>query len=231
MATTASIGNGVTISLSSMDEERRKQLQMTYLAGFHAAVEMARQQSGRKQSQQKGSVAGIDANVNVNVNVNSNVNVKMNPMEVPSSNVTQAQAQVMPTEVKSSSTAEVDDVADPLAALNSISATRTSPRSLAKAARASVRRSASFSGIPRSASSLAVASPRISGKGSQRTSASASNSTVSNPFPRKLMDMLKFENSSIISWLPRGDAFVVRDVDKFVETVLPKYFRHSKVRN
>lgn len=51
----------------------------------------------------------------------------------------------------------------------------------------------------------------------------------SNPFPRKLFDMLGKEEAGVVGWLPRGDAFVVRDNDRFVGDILPRYFRHTKV--
>ena len=55
---------------------------------------------------------------------------------------------------------------------------------------------------------------------------------VSTPFPEKLMDMLSSEsltNSSIVSWLPHGRAFIVRKPKEFSEHIMHKYFRQTKI--
>ena len=51
----------------------------------------------------------------------------------------------------------------------------------------------------------------------------------SNPFPRKLMEMLRREDPAVVCWLPRGDAFIVRDSERFIGDILPVYFRHTKL--
>lgn len=65
--------------------------------------------------------------------------------------------------------------------------------------------------------------------GATKTKSGKPRQSHSNPFPRKLFDMLNKEDTTIVSWLPRGDAFIVRDGDTFVASILPRYFRHTKV--
>ena len=64
------------------------------------------------------------------------------------------------------------------------------------------------------------------------TSAANSKKKASNriSFPKKLFDMLQNEDASIISWTANGDAFIVNDNDRFSTDILPRYFRHTKVR-
>lgn len=47
-------------------------------------------------------------------------------------------------------------------------------------------------------------------------------------FARKLYEILSTESTSVISWNSAGTAFHVRDVYRFSEETLTKYYRHSK---
>jgi hypothetical protein len=49
------------------------------------------------------------------------------------------------------------------------------------------------------------------------------------PFPQTLMELLSSEDPDIVTWLPSGKAFIVRSPKKFVETVLPRFFKQTKI--
>uniref|UniRef100_A0A7S1TT16 HSF-type DNA-binding domain-containing protein n=1 Tax=Phaeomonas parva TaxID=124430 RepID=A0A7S1TT16_9STRA len=48
-------------------------------------------------------------------------------------------------------------------------------------------------------------------------------------FPEKLRMLFAEEPTSVIDWLPHGEAFAIHDCDAFVAKVLPKYFRHNNL--
>ncbi|CAH0473899.1 unnamed protein product [Peronospora belbahrii] len=48
------------------------------------------------------------------------------------------------------------------------------------------------------------------------------------PFLRSLRSMLENESAEILRWTPNGRAFEILDMDRMMEEVLPKYFKHRK---
>jgi hypothetical protein len=49
----------------------------------------------------------------------------------------------------------------------------------------------------------------------------------SNTFPVKLFDLVSGEDAEVVGWQGQGSAFQVRDMDKFVDVVLPRHFKHN----
>ena len=45
-----------------------------------------------------------------------------------------------------------------------------------------------------------------------------------------LIELLENEDTSILAWLPNGDAFIVKDNDRFEADILPRYFNLGQVR-
>mmetsp|Transcript_30202 Transcript_30202/g.54850 ORF Transcript_30202/g.54850 Transcript_30202/m.54850 type:complete len:737 (+) Transcript_30202:54-2264(+) len=52
---------------------------------------------------------------------------------------------------------------------------------------------------------------------------------VSAPFPRRLYELLQNEDENVVSWTGDGKSFRIHNPTAFSNTVLPKYFRHSKL--
>jgi hypothetical protein len=52
-------------------------------------------------------------------------------------------------------------------------------------------------------------------------------------FLEKLFDILENESAfhHLISWQPDGNSFIIKKVNEFSETVLPKYFKHSNIQS
>ena len=51
----------------------------------------------------------------------------------------------------------------------------------------------------------------------------------SKAFPRKLFHLLSHTSPDIVSWMPDGQSFRVKDETEFSSKVLPLYFAHSKL--
>lgn len=61
---------------------------------------------------------------------------------------------------------------------------------------------------------------------------SSGQSKETNPivplFLLKTYSILETVSTSIICWSPAGDSFIVKDVQKFSDQIIPAHFKHSK---
>lgn len=48
-------------------------------------------------------------------------------------------------------------------------------------------------------------------------------------FPRKLYQILYETNPAVVAWDSDGESFHIADMEQFVESVMPLYYRHNKL--
>lgn len=59
----------------------------------------------------------------------------------------------------------------------------------------------------------------------QSTESSFADSSAT--FPQKLYALMEYEEGDVVHWAPHGFAFVVTDQDKFLEEIVPRYFKRK----